>query len=621
MTSTQSAASNSQRGSQDLATRRGPGGSPLGTVSRDENSSRTFKRLLEYVRPWRSQVTIAAVLVVVASISGLLAPWLQGRAIDEFIAVNDRSGLQQTVMLLVAAYAVAWASGMVYARLVARVAQRIMLDIRKELGRKLQSLSIRFFDRNRTGDLMSRVTNDVDAVDQLLSQNLLSIFWAVVELTALLVIMVVLDWRLTLAVLLPVPISLSLVKKLGELSGPRFRAYQGNLGQLNASAEERLTGQRAVISLDRQAQAEKEFAEVNEQTRALGIRAQSVTAVMMPLMFGLGNLSTVSVVSVGAWLAVSDSAPGGAVTVGLIAAFVNYASRVGRPLGRVANTVTSIYSALAGGTRIFDLLDEEPDLVDAPGAPALPAVEGRVEFDGVDFEYVEGQPILKNINFVAEPGQMIGLVGPTGAGKSTIINVLNRFYDISAGSVTIDGHDIREVEKDTLRDQLGIVLQRTYLFTDTVRNNIKFGRLDATDAEVEEAAKLANAHRFIMSLPQGYDTVVSEGGNNLSLGQRQLLAIARTAIADPKLLVLDEATSSVDTRTERALQGALLKLMEGRTSFVIAHRLSTVRDADKILVLQGGEITEAGTHDELLAQEGFYHQLYTAQFRGQAPEG
>ena len=612
MTSTQS-----QRGSADLASRRGPGGPIDRTAVRDKNSGQTFRRILVYVRPWRAQVIVAAVLVVVASVSGLLAPWLQGRAIDEFIAARDRSGLEQIVFLLVATYLIAWAAGVIYSRMIAQVAQRIMLDIRKELARKLQSLSIRFFDRNRTGDLMSRVTNDVDAVDQLLSQNLLTIFWAFVQITSLLVIMVALDWRLTLAVLIPVPISMWLVKKLGTMSGPRFGAYQQTIGQLNGAAEERLTGQRAVISLDRQAQAEEEFAEINEETRALGIRAQSLTAVMMPLMFGLGNLSTVSVVSIGAWLAVSDDpSQGGGVTIGLIAAFVTYASRVGQPLGRIANTVTSIFAALAGGTRIFALLDEEPDLTNAVGATELPPVEGRVVFDHVDFEYVEGQAILRDVSFVAEPGQMIGLVGPTGAGKSTIINVLNRFYDISSGSVTIDGVDIRDVTMDSLRDQLGVVLQRTYLFTDTVRNNIRFGRLDATDDEIVEAATLANAHRFITSLPLGYDTVISEGGNNLSLGQRQLIAIARTAIADPKLLVLDEATSSVDTRTERALQSALLKLMEGRTSFVIAHRLSTVRDADMILVLQDGEITESGTHDELLGKEGFYHQLYSAQFRG-----
>ena len=603
----------SQRSSSDLASRRGPGGPMDPTVRGDHNSARTFKRLIEYLRPWRAHVTVAAALVIVSSVASLLAPWLQGRAIDEFIAESDRSGLQSIVLVLVSVYLVSWFTAVIYSRMIAGIAQRVLLTMREQLARRLQRLSIGFFDRNRTGDLMSRVTNDVDAIDQLLSQNLLTMFWAAVEIMSLVVIMLVLDWRMTLAVLIPVPIAMYIVQRLGRLSGPRFSAYQRSIGSLNATAEERLTGQRAVIALDRQDHTEAEFAEVNERTRNQGIRAQTLTAVMMPIMFGLGNLSTVSVVSLGAWLAVSDRG----VTIGLIAAFVSYASRVGRPLGRISGTITSIFSALAGGTRVFELLDEEPDLVDLSGAPALPPVEGRVVFDHVDFEYVEGQPVLRDVSFVAEPGQMIGLVGLTGAGKSTIINVLNRFYDVSAGTVSVDGHDIRTVQKDSLRDQLGIVLQRTYLFTDTVRSNIRFGRLDATDAEIEAAAALANADHFIRALPQGYDTVVSEGGNNLSLGQRQLLAIARAAIADPALLVLDEATSSVDTRTERQLQDALLNLMDGRTSFVIAHRLSTVRDADMILVLQDGQITERGTHDELLALEGFSHQLYTSQFRGQ----
>ncbi len=605
-----------QRGTADLAARRGPGGGdPIGTVTRDERSGETFRRLLGYLRPWRLHIIGAAFLVIVSSVAALLAPWLQGVAIDEFIDKRDRAGLQQIVLVLVGVYLLAWATSLLYSRMIARVAQRVMATMRQELAARLQTLSMRFFDKNRTGDLMSRVTNDVDSVDQLLSQNLLTIFWAFVQISSLLIIMFVLDWRLTLAVLLPIPLSMLIVARLGKASGPRFGAYQATIGRMNGIAEERLSGQRTVVAFDQQDQTEAEFAAVNEATRAQGIRAQSLTSVMMPLMFGIGNLSTVAAVGVGAWLAVADHG----VSIGLIAAFVTYAGRVGQPLGRVAGTLTSIYSALAGGTRVFQLLDEEPDLANKADAAELPPVKGRVVFDHVDFEYVEGEPVLRDVSFTAEPGQMIGLVGPTGAGKSTIINVLNRFYDISAGSVTIDGHDIRDVTMDSLRRQLGIVLQRTYLFTDTVRNNIKFGRLEATDDEVEEAARLANADHFIRALPRGYDTIVSEGGNNLSLGQRQLLAIARAALSDPALLVLDEATSSVDTRTERVLQDALLNLMDGRTSFVIAHRLSTVRDADKILVLQDGRITESGTHDELLELEGFYHQLYMSQFRGQTP--
>jgi len=604
----------SQRGSADLAARRGPGsGGPIGSSKRDENSGRTFRRILGYLKPWRAHLIVAAVLVVVSAVAALLAPWLQGVAIDRFIAERDRVGLRSIVLVLVGVYVLAWVTSLLYSRIIASVAQQVMAAMRRELAARLQTLSMRFFDKNRTGDLMSRVTNDVDAIDQMLSQNVLTIFWAIVQIISLLTIMIVLDWRLTIAVLVPVPISMFIVARIGRISGPRFGAYQRSLGEMNGLAEERLTGQRTVIAFDQQEQSRVEFAEVNEITRNHGIRAQTLTGVMMRIMFSIGNLSTVAAVGVGAWLAVS----GRGVTIGLIASFVTYAGRVGQPLGRIAGTLTSIYSALAGGTRVFELLDEEPDLPNLAGAPDLPPVNGRVVFDNVNFGYVENKPVLHGVSFVAEPGQMVGLVGPTGAGKSTIINVLNRFYDISGGAVTIDGHDIREVTKDSLRDQLGIVLQRTYLFTDTVRNNIRFGRLDATDAEIEAAARLANADHFIRALPDGYDTVVSEGGNNLSLGQRQLLAIARAALADPALLVLDEATSSVDTRTERELQNALLNLMQGRTSFVIAHRLSTVRDADTILVLQDGRITEAGSHDELLELGGFYHQLYTAQFRGQ----
>ncbi len=607
-------ATQSTRGSADLAARRGPGSHSSGPVERDAQSRETMKRIVAYVRPWRPLLVICAVFIVVSCVASLLAPWLQGLAIDEFVATRDRSGLRTIVVLLVAAYLISWAASLFYSRTVASIAQKAMAQMRKDLAGRLQTLSMRFFDRNRTGDLMSRVTNDVDAIDQLLSQNLMTVAWSIVQIGSLLTIMTVLDWRLTLAVLIPVPLSMFLVATLGKKSGPRFGVYQRSLGQLNAEAEERLAGQRAVIALHRQQAAEAQFEGLNEATRLSGIRAQTLTAAMMPIMWGLGNLSAVSVVGVGGWLAVSERG----VTVGLIASFVTYASRVGQPLGRISQSLTAVYTALAGGRRVFELLDEETDLPDAASAIELPAVQGRVVFDHVDFEYVDGEPVLRDVSFVAEPGQMVGLVGPTGAGKSTIINVLNRFYDISGGQVTVDGHDISHVTKDSLRDQLGIVLQRTYLFTDTVRENIRFGRLDATDQEIQAAAELANAHHFINALPRGYDTVVSEGGTNLSLGQRQLIAIARTALADPRMLVLDEATSSVDTRTERALQAALLNLMRGRTSFVIAHRLSTVRDADLILVVEDGRITERGTHEQLVALGGFYRQLHAAQFRGQA---
>ena len=583
-------------------------------VTRDETTSASLRRLLSYLKPHRPKLAMSAVLILVSSVLNLLGPWLQGVAIDDFIASRDREGLRNIVAIMTIIYVSAWLMGVIYGRVIAKIAQQVMAKLRQDLFRKLQTLSMRFFDKNRTGDLMSRVTNDVDAVDQLLSQNILSVIVAAFQIVGLLGIMIVLDWRMTLATLVPFPIVMSIVKRIGARSGPAFGKYQRSLGQLNSVAQERLSGQRVVIAMNRQDEAKEEFAAANEQARVGGIKAQTMTMAMMPIMFGLGNLSTVSVVGVGAWLAVSGDGHG--VSIGLIAAFVTYANRLGQPMGRIANTVTSVFGALAGASRVFELIDETPDLVDEPGATALPPVEGRVVFDHVDFSYDTDQPILRDISFVAEPGQMIGLVGPTGAGKSTIISVLSRFYDIEAGSVTVDGHDICQVKKDTLRDQLGIVLQRTFLFSDTVRENIRFGRLDATDAEIEAAAKLANADHFIRALPRGYDEPISEGGTNLSLGQRQLLAIARAALANPRMLILDEATSSVDTRTERDIQAALLNLMADRTSFVIAHRLSTVRHADQILVIQDGQITERGTHDELRALDGFYENLFTSQFRG-----
>jgi len=588
------------------------------TIDRDEKTEASFSRLLGYLRPHRPRLITSGVLVFAASMFQLAGPWLQGVAIDDFIANGDRDGLRRIVGLLVLVYVGAWLSNLIAGRWVAAVAQRVMAKLRQELFAKFQTLSMRFFDRNRTGDLMSRVTNDVDAVDQLLSQNLLTAVTSMLQIITLLTIMFVLDWRLTLAALLPVPLVLALVKRIGGMSRPLFGQFQRSIGGLNAVAQERLSGQRVVVALDRQAEARSEFAAANAETRIAGIKAQTLTVMLMPIMFGLGNLSSVSVVGVGAWLAVTGD--GNGITIGLIASFVTYASRVGQPLGRIANTVTSVFSALAGASRVFELLDEEPSVTNRPGASVLPSVSGRVVFDHVDFSYVDGEPILRDVSFVAEPGQMIGLVGPTGAGKSTIINVLNRFYDIDSGSVTVDGINLRDVTQDSLREQLGIVLQHTFLFSDTVRANIRFGNLDASDADVEEAARLANADRFIRALPEGYDTVVSEGATNLSLGQRQLIAIARAALNNPRLLVLDEATSSVDTRTERAIQGALLSLMDGRTSFVIAHRLSTVRDADLILVMEGGEVTERGTHDELMAIDGLYAHLHRSQFRGLADE-
>jgi ATP-binding cassette subfamily B protein len=367
------------------------------------------------------------------------------------------------------------------------------------------------------------------------------------------------------------------------------------------------------VAFGQEASTLERFDQANQGARDVGIRAQTYSMLIPPLMGILSNANIALVAGIGGWMVLK-----GWSTVGTIVAFMNYSRNFAAPLRQLGNLYNQIQSAIAGAERVFELLDEQPELTDAPDAPILEDVQGEVIFDHVDFSYVPGVPVLKDVNLTAQPGQTVALVGPTGAGKTTVVNLLTRFYDIDGGAIHVDGQDIREVQKASLRRQLGIVLQDTFLFTGTVMESIRYGRLDATDEECIAAAKLANADQFIRRLPQGYETELSERGSNLSQGQRQLLAIARAILADPSILILDEATSSVDTRTEAHIQEGLLKLMEGRTSFVIAHRLSTIRDADQVLVIDEGQIVERGTHQELLDRRGFYHRLYTSQFKGKA---
>jgi ATP-binding cassette subfamily B protein len=392
-----------------------------------------------------------------------------------------------------------------------------------------------------------------------------------------------------------------------------FRRQQAALGKLNGLIEETITGQRVVKAYAREGGALAQFAVANHNLRQAATQAQIFAGFVGPLMNVVNNLGLAIVAGVGGWMAVQ-----GLATVGTIASFINYSRQLGRPLNEIANLYNSIQSAVAGAERVFEVIDEAPELADAPETQPLARIQGDVAFEDVSFAYEEGVPVLKRISLRAEPGQIVALVGPTGAGKTTIVNLLTRFYDIDNGRICIDGCDIRQIQRDDLRRQLGIVLQDTFLFAESVLDNIRYGRLDASDGEVIAAAKLANADLFIRRLPQDYDTPLSERGSNLSQGQRQLLAIARAILSAPSILILDEATSSVDTRTEKHIQEAMLRLMAGRTSFVIAHRLSTIRDADQILVINHGEIVERGTHEELLAQQGFYHHLYTSQFRADA---
>jgi ATP-binding cassette subfamily B multidrug efflux pump len=404
-----------------------------------------------------------------------------------------------------------------------------------------------------------------------------------------------------------------LVGFVGKQTRRYFREYQMRIGQLNGKLEEMFSGQRVVMAFGQEAGVLADFDAANEKVRQVGIHANTYAMLIPPLMGILSNANVAILAGLGGWMTLQ-----GWATVGTIAAFYTYSRQFAAPLRQLGDLYNQIQSALAGAERVFEIIDTESELADASDAVALDKIAGGVVFDHVDFSYVPGVPVIKDMSLQAQPGQTVALVGPTGAGKTTMINLLSRFYDIDGGAICIDGRDIREVQKASLRRQLGIVLQDTFLFSESVLENIRYGRLEATDEECIEAAKLANADQFIRRLPQGYGTPLSERASNLSQGQRQLLAIARAVLADPHVLILDEATSSVDTRTEVRIQEALLRLMEGRTSFVIAHRLSTIRDADKILVINGGRIIERGTHDELLAQRGFYHHLYMSQFKGKA---
>jgi len=490
-----------------------------------------------------------------------------------------------------------------------------MRVLRSDLFDRLQRLSLRFHDSRRSGETMSRLTNDIDAISRVLSQNVTQLFSGVLTMIGILIVMFVLSPWLALASMLVLPLMFGLVVLVGKKTRSAFRAYQKNLGALNGTLEETYSGQRVVMAFGQEDRVLERFDRDNATVRKLGIHAMTYALFIMPMMGILSNMNVAVVAGIGGWLSIR-----GIVTIGLIATFITYSRRFAEPLRQLGGLYNQVQQALAGAERIFEVLDEEPDLIDHADAVDLEQIEGGVALDDVTFAYVEGTPVLHEVCLTAEPGQMIALVGPTGAGKTTIVNLLSRFYEIENGSARIDGTDIRDATKASLRRQLGVVLQQTFLFAESVMENIRYGRLDATDDEIVEAAKLANADAFIRRLPQGYDTELSERGSNLSEGQRQLIAIARAILADPRILILDEATSSVDTRTEVQIQTALKTLMQGRTSFVIAHRLSTIRNADKIVVIESGRIVEQGTHQELLASDGPYRRLYESQFRGNAQD-
>ena len=525
------------------------------------------------------------------------------------------SELKHLLILMGCLYLASTLLSLIQQIVLVRVSQRTVRVLRKDLFDRIQTLPLKFFDSRPHGELMSRLTNDVDNVSNMLSNTITQVLSSAITLVISLYMMLRLSWLLTLVSFITIPLSMIVIRRITKFTAKLFKQQQAALGELNGIVEETVTGARVVKVFTREPQVIADFDRANQELTEVGSKATIFSSIIGPMMNAINNLGFALMASIGGFLVVR-----GHVSVGMIQSFLQYQRQFSRPINDLANQVTMVQSALAGAERVFEIMDQASEPEDAPDAVALRQPRGHVKFDDVTFGYNEERTILKNVSFEAQPGQTIALVGPTGSGKTTIVNLLMRFYDLNGGHIYVDDHDITQIKRQDLRDSMGMVLQDVYLFAGTVRENIAYGNLNATEEEIIEAAKMAHCHGFISRLPEGYDTVLSEDGGNISQGQRQLLSIARAILANPSVLILDEATSSVDTRTEVRIQKAMLNLMEGRTSFVIAHRLSTIRNADCILVLKDGEIIERGTHDELVAKNGFYASLLNSQYRGEAED-
>ncbi|MGI6677646.1 MAG: ABC transporter ATP-binding protein [Dehalobacterium sp.] len=583
----------------------------LGPGERPKDRMGTTKRIWKYLGRRRTRLTVVFLIILTMTLLSLIGPLLIGWGVDEMVkgpGQVDFSALGKIVLTLFIIYLCISSMHWLQIYVISGIAQETVGDMRKDLFSKLQILPVKFFDSHSHGNLMSRFTNDVENVSTSLSQGITQIFSSLLTILGTLIMMLYLSPLLTLVSIITIPLGIFATGKIAVQTRKYFSHQQKELGELNGYIEETITGQRVVKAFGREEYVLDHFDQINTRLKRVGSKAQILSGLVHPIMHVVNNMSFAIAAFGGGLLAVHE-----VITVGAIASFLSYSRQFARPINELANQINMIQSALAGAERVFELLDEIPELDNEMDAQVIMETRGKVDFKNVTFGYEKDRHVLKNINIQALPGQSIALVGPTGAGKTTIVNLLTRFYEIDQGEILIDGVNIKRIPKDSLRSTLGIVLQDTYLFSDTVRENIRYGRLDATDQEVEKAARMANAESFILRLPEGYNTLLSGEGGRLSGGQRQLLTIARAILADPSILILDEATSSVDTRTEVQIQRGMLAMMKGRTSFVIAHRLSTIRKADLIIVLRDGEIIEEGNHEELIQAGGFYARLYHSQ--------
>lgn len=596
----------------------GLGGPPRGGASRmgrpvvkPKQFTATIRRLWSFLGQERRVLLLIFSFIIASALLTLAGPYLIGTAVDAMDKEEVSFPLLKAALIgLGAAYLTDTVLTLLQSWLMAGLSQRLTASLRRTLFAKLQKLPLAYFDSHPHGEVMSRLSNDIDQVSQTVSQTTTQLMTGGLAIVGSLVMMLWLSPLLTLATLITVPLVYLLARTVTRRTGPLFKAQQAELGRLNGYMEETISGLQVVKAFNREARSVEEFTAINDRLYTVGLKAQISTGFLMPLLGVINNIGFAAVGIVGGSLAVRET-----ITVGVIASFLSYSRQFVRPLNDLANVYNVLQAGVAGAERVFEVLDEGEEPVDEAGACALEHPQGHVRFEDVSFGYRPDAPILKQISFDAPAGSSTALVGPTGTGKTTIVNLLTRFYDTTGGSILIDGKDIRAYTRDSLRRVFGIVLQDTYLFAGTIRENILYGRPEATEEELREAAALANADGFIRRLPGGYETVLTENGGNLSQGQRQLLAIARVILAKPAILILDEATSSIDTRTELHIQEALLRLMQGRTTFIIAHRLNTIRDADTIMVIEDGRIVERGSHEELLSQQGAYERMFANSFK------
>ncbi len=581
-------------------------------VEKAKDVRHTLRRLWDFFKEEKKQLIITFLLILVSGLLGLSVPFLIGKAIDAIFPgtyLVEFGNLKFIVFILLLVYILDNLLAFLQEYMAAGIAQRVVHTLRKSLFEKLQSLPIMFFDTHTHGEIMSRLSNDIDNVSTTISQSIIQFMVSIVNILGSLVMMIYLSGLMTIASMITIPMVYFLTKFIAKKTKVLFTEQQKNLGKLNGYIEESISGINVIKAFNNEENVISEFKLQNNALRDVGVKAQIWSGFIMPLMNVINNFGFAVIAIFGGNLAVK-----GIISVGVIASFISYSKQFSRPLNELANTFNTLQSGIAGAERVFEILDEQEESKDKENAIIIEDIKGEVEFKNVNFQYKEGELVLKNISFKVEPGTNIALVGPTGAGKTTIVNLLTRFYEIDDGEILIDKVNIKDYQKDSLRRIFGMVLQDTYLFSGTIKENIKYGNLNARDENIIRAATLARADDFISKLPKGYETYINEGGTNLSQGQRQLLAISRAILANPSILILDEATSSVDTRTELKIQEAMIKLMENRTTFIIAHRLSTIKDADIIMVIDHGEIVEKGSHEELLKRRGHYYNLYRSQF-------